>query len=59
MITKENEKWDKYHDLVKELKMLWNTKMTVIPVVTGVIQKGLAVELEELETEEERRLSKL
>ena len=48
---KENEK-DKYLDLVRELKKLWNMKVTFIPIVigvlgtiTGVLIKGL----EELE----------
>ena len=33
---KENEKSDKYLDLARELKKTWNSKVTVIPVVTGV-----------------------
>ena len=47
---KENEKKDKYLDLVKELKMLW--KMKVIPIVIGAlvtVTEGLLKELEGLE----------
>ena len=49
---KENEKRVKYLDLGRELKKLWNRKVTVIPTVTGVLRKipkGLVKELEELE----------
>ena len=45
---KENEKKDKYLDLAIELKKLWNMKVTIVPIVIGVlgtITKGL----EELE----------
>ena len=41
---KESEKNDKYRDLVRELKKLWNMKVTVIPFVIGVLDivtKGL------------------
>ena len=41
---KESEKRDKYQDLVKRLKKLWNMKVTVIPIVVGTlgtIHKGL------------------
>ena len=30
---KEGEKWDKYWDLTRELKKLWNMKVTVILVI--------------------------
>ena len=30
---KQSEKFDKYLDLARELKKLWNMKMTVIPIV--------------------------
>ena len=30
---KENEKRDKYLDLVEELRKMWNMKVTVIPIV--------------------------
>ena len=32
---KEKEKIDKYQDLAIELKRLWNTKVTVVPIVFG------------------------
>ena len=35
--NKENKKWDKYLDFTRELKMLWSMRMTVIPVVFGVL----------------------
>ena len=41
---KEYEKKDKYQDLAKELKKLWNMKVTVIPIVIsvlGTITEGL------------------
>ena len=47
---KESEKRDKYLDLARELKKLWNMK--VIPIVIGAlgtISKGLVKELEDLE----------
>ena len=34
---KESEKRDKYLDLVRSLKKLWNIKVTVIPVVIGTL----------------------
>ena len=34
---KENEKEDKYLDLAKELKKLWNVKVTFIPIVIGAL----------------------
>ena len=34
---KEYEKKDKYLDLARELKKLWNMKVTIIPIVIGVI----------------------
>ena len=49
---KEIEKRDKYLDLARELKKLWNMKVTVIPIVIGAlgtIPKGLVKRLEELE----------
>ena len=49
---KGNEKRDKYLDLVRELKKLWNIKMMVIPIiinVLGIIPKGLVRGLEKLE----------
>ena len=41
---KENEKKDKYLDLARELKKLWNMKVTIVPIVIGAlgtITKGL------------------
>ena len=49
---KENEKRDKYLDLLRELKILWNMKVMVIPIVIGVfgtVTKGLVHGLEDLE----------
>ena len=48
---KENEKKDKYLDR-KELKKLWNMKVTIIPIVfnaLGTVTKGLVQGLEDLE----------
>ena len=49
---KECEKKDKYLDLARELKKLWNLNVTIIPIVTGAfgtITKGLLKGLEDLE----------
>ena len=49
---KECEKKDKYLDLTKELKKLWNMKVTIVPIVIGAfgtITKGLLKGLEDLE----------
>ena len=49
---KESEKKDKYLDLARELKNLWNTKVTIVPIVIGAlgtITKGLLKGLEDLE----------
>ena len=59
---KESEKRDKYLDLARQLKKLWNMKVMVIPVVIGVlgmISKGLVKGLKELESEDEQRPFKL
>ena len=48
---KESEKKDKYLDLVRELKRLWNMKVTIWPIVIGTlgtITKGLLKGLEDL-----------
>ena len=48
---KESEKKDKYLDLARELKKLWNMKVTIVPIVIGVlgtITKGLLKGLEDL-----------
>ena len=34
---KEYEKRDKYLDLARELKNLWNMKMTILPIVIGAL----------------------
>ena len=47
---KESEKKDKYLDLPRELKNLWNMKVTVVPIVIGAlgtITKGLLKGLED------------
>ena len=47
---KENEKKDKYLDLFRELKNLWNMKATIIPIVIGAfgkVTKGLLKGLED------------
>ena len=52
IILKECEKKDKYLDLARELKNLWNIQVTVVPIVIGAfstITKGLLKDLENLE----------
>ena len=49
---KECEKKDKYLDLARELKKLWNMQVTIIPIVIrafGTVTKGLLKGLEDLE----------
>ena len=49
---KECAKKDKYLDLARELKKLWNMKVTIVPIVIGAfgtITKGLLKGLEDLE----------
>ena len=49
---KESEKKDKYLDLARELKKLWNMKVMIVPIVIGAlgtITKGLLKGLEDLE----------
>ena len=49
---KESEKKNKYLDLARELKKLWNMKGTIIPIVIGAfgtVTKGLLKGLEDLE----------
>ena len=49
---KECAKKDKYLDLTRELKKLWNMKVTIVPIVIGAfgtITKGLLKGLEDLE----------
>ena len=48
---KECEKKDKYLDLARELKKLWNMKVRIVPIVIGAlgtITKGLLKSLEDL-----------
>ena len=52
---KENEKKDKYLDLARELKKLWNMKVTIIQIVIGAlgsVTEGLIKGLENLEIRE-------
>ena len=49
---KECEKKDKYLHLARELKKLWNMKVTIVPIVIGAFEtvtKGLLKGLEDLE----------
>ena len=49
---KECEKRDKYLDLARELKKLWNMSVTIIPIVIsvlGTVTKGLVQGLQDLE----------
>ena len=49
---KESEKKDKYLELARELKKLWNMKVTIVPIVIGTlgtITNGLLKDLEDLE----------
>ena len=49
---KECEKRDKNLDLARELKKIWNMKVTIIPIVTGAfgtVTKGLLKGMEDLE----------
>ena len=49
---KECEKKDKYLDLARELKKLWNMQVAIIPIVIGefgTVTKGLLKGLEDLE----------
>ena len=48
---KENVKKDKYIDLARELKKMWNMKVTIIPIVIGTfvtVTKGSLKRLEYL-----------
>ena len=49
---KESKKKDKYLDLARELKKLWNMKVMIIPIMIGAfgtVTKGLLKGLEDLE----------
>ena len=48
----KKKKRHKYQELARELKKLWNMKVTVIPIVIGAVDavpKGLVLGLEDLE----------
>ena len=52
MKLKESEKRDKYLDLVREGKKMWNVKVTKIPIVIGALDtvtKGLVQGLKDWE----------
>ena len=52
MKLKECEKKDKYLDLARELKKLWKTKVSILPIVIGIygtVTEGLIKGLEDLE----------
>ena len=49
---KECEKKDKYLDLARELKKLWNMKVSIVPIVIGAfgsVTEGVLKGLEDLE----------
>ena len=49
---KESEKKDEYLDLAREIKKMWNMKVTIVPIVIGAlgtVNKGLLKGLEDLE----------
>ena len=51
-VKSKDEKRNKYLDLARELKKLWNMKVTVISIVVsalGTIPKGLVKGFEDLE----------
>ena len=51
--NKDRQKVDKYLDLTEEVKTLWNIRVTMIPIVVGVlgtITEGLEKRMEEVET---------
>ena len=53
---KECEKKNKYLDLSRELKKLWNIQVTIIPIVIGAfstVTEGLLKGLEDLEVGEQ------
>ena len=53
--VKEGENLDKYLDLAREQKMLWNMKVTVIPIVVGTpgtVPKNMEKRLCELKIRE-------
>ena len=62
VILKEGIKKDKFLDLARKLKKLWNIKVTVVPIVIGALgtaTKWLVQRLEDWEIKDEWRPSKL
>ena len=60
--SKEREKRDKYLELARELKKLWNMKLTLIPTVfgaLGMILKGLVRNWKTYELKDKKRSLKL
>ena len=49
---KESEKKDMYPDLTRELKKLWNMKVTIIPIVIGTLGTVTEELVQELEGQE-------
>ena len=47
--VKEKEKIDKYRDLAIELKRLWKTKVTVVPIVFWITGSNSKEDVEETE----------
>ena len=37
VVQKENEKMDRYQDLAREIKKLWDTQVEVIPIIIGAL----------------------
>ena len=57
--SKESEKNDKYLDFAREFKKkLWSMKVSLIPIVIGTVTKEFIKGLENVEKENEERLSK-
>ena len=59
---KECEKKEKYFELARELKKLWNMKVTIIPIVIGAfgtVTKGLLKDWRTLKLEDKWRPFKL
>ena len=56
---KESEKRDKYFDFAREVKKLWNMKVTFIPIVIGYLGTVTEREWRTLKSEDEWTPSKL
>ena len=51
VLQKETEKYEKYQELAREIKMIWKSRTKVVPVVVGAlgsVSKKLAGHLEQL-----------